>query len=374
MRPERKRTRGRPGKAIWLLAIGALCAGARPARDEEVGSAIYVRTDSDHTTVVSPRVRGKGEVAPGTSAEIAYGADVWTSASIDIRTAASKVVTEQRDELDFNLSHELTDVTLGAGYRFSKENDYESHAGNASFSYNFADNAATLAASAYVSGDKVGRSGDPKFDRGLTSVGSRLGFTQVVDAKTVVQLSYDLAYLNGYQASPYRFVGIGGDGRCHGTAPMCLPESDPKVRLRHALVGRLRRAFGESFSVGLSYRFYLDDWGIRSHTIEGQLALLASDVSQVALRYRFYTQSGASFYRARYLPTDDLRNVTIDRKMSPMGINRVGLDYERGFALGGGVMLRGVLSAGLDFYKYDDFPGLTQVTALEISAGAVLQL
>jgi hypothetical protein len=60
--------------------------------------------------------------------------------------------------------------------------------------------------------------------------------------------------------------------------------------------------------------------------------------------------------------------------MSPMGINRVGLDYEQGFSLGDNVLLRGVLSAGLDFYKYDNFPGLKQVTALELSAAAVLQL
>jgi hypothetical protein len=359
---------------LVIGALGVMCARPRSTNAEEIGSAIYVRTDSDHTTVVSPRVRGKTEVAPGTSAEIAYGADVWTSASIDIRTAASRVVTEQRDELDFNLSHELADVTLGGGYRFSKENDYESHAGSASLSYNFADNAATLAVSAYVSGDQVGRSGDPKFDRGLTSIGSRLGFTQVLDAETVLQLSYDVAYLNGYQASPYRFVGIGGDGRCHGTASLCLPESDPKVRLRHALVARLRRALGQSFSAGLSYRFYLDDWGIRSHTIEGQLAVLPSEVSQIALRYRFYTQSGASFYRARYLPTDDLRKITIDRELSALGINRVGLEYEQGFSLGDSVLLRGVLAAGLDFYKYDNFPGLKQVTALELSAAAVLQL
>jgi hypothetical protein len=350
----------------WLAPSTALA--------DEVGSAVYIRTDTDHTTVISPRVRAKGDVAEGTSAEVAYGADIWTSASIDIRTAASKVVMEQRDELDLSLSHEMSDVTVGGGYRYSKENDYESHSGSGSVAYNFADNAATLSASAFVSGDTVGRSGDPKFKRPLTSFGSRLGFNQVLDPKMMLQLSYDVAYFNGFQSSPYRYVGIGGDGRCHGTAPMCVPEREPGTRLRHALVGRLRRAFSNTVSAGVSYRFYLDSWGIGSHTIEAQLAWLAGENTELALRYRFYTQGRTKFYRAVYQPTDNLKYVTIDRELSAMGINRIGLDLQHTFQLGGDMQLRGVTSVGGDFYHYANFPGLKSVKALELSFAGVLVL
>jgi hypothetical protein len=377
MCPEAQRTRVRIRSLLcWLacLLLGSLGAGLPSGHADEVGSAVYVRTDSDHTTVISPRARAKGEVAPGTSVDVSYGADVWTSASIDIRTAASKVVMEQRDEIDLGVSHELESVTLGGGYRFSKENDYESHSGSASFSYNFADNAATLAVSAFVSGDTVGRSGDPMFKRPLTSFGTRLGFTQVLDPKTVLQASYDLAHFSGYQSSPYRYVGIGGDGRCHGSAPMCVPEREPDQRLRHAVVGRVRRAFTDELSAGVSYRFYFDDWKLSSHTIEAQLAWLPDPTSQIVLRYRFYTQGDAKFYKPLYLATDNLRYVTIDRELSAMGIQRVGLDFEHGFDLGDETRLKGVLSPGVDFYKYDHFPGLKSVTALELSLAAVLQL
>ncbi len=348
-------------------------ASARGHADE-IGSALYIRTDTDHTTVISPHARAKHDFGGGTSVDVSYGADVWTSASIDIRTAASQVVMEQRDEVDVGVSHEFPDVTVGAGYRFSKENDYESHAGSASFSYNFADNAATLAASAFVSADTVGRSGDPLFKRPLDSVGGRLGFTQVLDTKTVLQASYDLAYFNGYQSSPYRYVGIGGDGNCHGTAPMCVPEREPGTRLRHALVGRVRRAFGDDFSAGLSYRLYLDSWGILSHTIEAEVSWLAGESSEIAFRYRFYTQGDTKFYKPIYQLTDDLRYVTIDRELSAMGINRFGLDLTHTFPLGDDVNLKGLFSPGIDLYSYKHFYGLKHVTAYELSFAAVLQL
>lgn len=377
--PKRTRVPRRPAPVVRAALTASLFwLSASAARADEVGSGVYIRTDSDHTTVVSPRVRAKSDVAEGTSAEVAYSADIWTSASIDIRTAASKVVMEQRDELDVSLSHDFSDVTLGGGYRFSKENDYESHAGSGSVAYNFADNAATLAASAFVSGDTVGRAGDPKFKRALTSFGSRLSFTQVLDPKMLVQASYDLAYFSGYQASPYRYVGIGGDGRCHGAAqmssPMCVPEREPDTRLRHAIVGRLRRAFSADVSAGVSYRFYLDSWGIGSHTIEAQLAWLTDEATELALRYRFYTQGRSTFYRPVYQPTDNLKYVTIDRELSAMGIQRVGIDLQHSFQLGSDVTLKGVTSAGVDLYHYANFPGLKNVKALELSFAGVLAL
>jgi hypothetical protein len=373
---------------VRLISITLLlCVALVPQRlrADELGSAIYVRTDTDHTTVVSPRVRAAAEVAQDTTVDVAYGADVWTSASIDIRTAASKVVTEQRDELDVSLTHKFTDVTLGGGYRFSIENDYESHSGSGSLSYDFADNAATLAFNAFVSSDAVGRSGDTKFDRALRSLGSGVGFTQVLDTRTIVQATYDLGYFNGYQASPYRFVPI-GDGPCTSAlvkeqstaaalASICVPERTPDIRLRHALGARIRRALGETTSAGLSYRLYLDDWGVSSHTVQAQVAWLPAEASLLTFRYRFYVQSGASFYKRSYSLTDPgLRYLTIDRELSKLGIHRLGLDYEYDAKLGDDVVLKGVLSSGINLYRYDNFRGLDHVTALELSAAAVLVL
>ncbi|NIS32934.1 MAG: DUF3570 domain-containing protein, partial [Actinobacteria bacterium] len=98
-----------------------------------------------------------------------YTADVWTSASIDIRTAATVPITEQRDQIDVALGHELDDATLGASYYFSGENDYWSHGVGLSSSQELANGTTTFEESLRFSYDTVGRSGDDGFSRPLTT-------------------------------------------------------------------------------------------------------------------------------------------------------------------------------------------------------------
>jgi hypothetical protein len=344
-------------------------------RADALSSAVYVRTDSDHTVVVSPRARAAKKLGDATQVDVSYAADVWTSASIDIRTSASRAVTEQRDELDFALSQDLTDLTLTGSYRYSVENDYQSHGANAGASYNFADNNATIALGTYLFADTVGRSGDPGFARKLATVGARLSFTQVFDRKMLGQLTYEIGHLDGFQASPYRVVGIGGTGLGCVNATYCLPEHEPGVRTRNAVAVLLRRAFSDEVSVGANYRFYKDDWGLSSHTLGVQIGWLADDNTTLTLRYRYYTQGGVRFYLPIYmtLPAPGAFT-TRDREQSPMGDQRIGLDLEQKAPVGEqGTTLVFNVGVGGDFYTYDKFVGLKQTKALELTLAVTLE-
>ena len=90
-----------------LLLLLSVLVPVVPARGQEASTSLYVRNDNDRTTVITPRLRVKAPVGERTSAQVVYSVDVWTSASIDIRTSASVAVTEQRDEIDLTLDHEL---------------------------------------------------------------------------------------------------------------------------------------------------------------------------------------------------------------------------------------------------------------------------
>jgi hypothetical protein len=352
--------------AGFVFAVGA---DVPAARADGASTAVFVRDDTDQTLVVSPRARVSKHLAERTSVDVSYAADIWTSASVDIRASASKPVTEQRNELDFAGSQELDDITLGASYRYSSENDYESHGGSLSSSFDFASKSSTLALNAYIFQDSVGRSGDPNFDRGLFTIGARTSFTQVLDTSTLAQATYEIAHLDGYQASPYRFVGVGGTGfGCEG-AYLCLPEHEPSQRTRHAFAALLRRGFGNVLSLGANYRFIVDDWGLTSHTLAAQLGLLPAANTLLTLRYRFYVQSGVRFYAAVYHePPDPETFTTRDREQSPMHDHRIGLDLQQKVPLGNGdVRLSINAGVGLDFYSYDDFVGLESVTAYELT-------
>ncbi|MEZ4427851.1 MAG: DUF3570 domain-containing protein [Nannocystaceae bacterium] len=332
--------------------------------------AVYVRTDSDHTTVVSPRVRGRyASPRTGTGVDIVYAADVWTSASVDIRTAATARVTEQRDELDVGVDQALADdhLTLGLGYRMSYEPDYLSNAISASARLEALQRNLTVEARGFVSLDRVGRSGDALFNERSLAAGGWIGVTQLLDRATILQLAGELRGVSGYQASPYRFVAIDGAGRCGPEASLCVPEVHPARRLRVALVARARRALHPRTSIGLGYRFYVDTWAIQSHTPTADVAVQAARGLWLWLRYRGYFQSGARFYRARYGPGDDLRYVTRDRELSSMFSHRLELTPRYTRSLGAQALEAGLLVAGA-LLGYDDFIGLDRVYALELSA------
>lgn len=363
----------------WVVSCALLTlAFPFPGHADDVGTSLYIRSDSDTTLVVSPRARVRTTLGETTSAELTYAVDIWTSASIDIRTAASLSVTEQRDEINASLQHELTDLTFSGSYRYSTENDYESHTGSGAVSLDLADNNTTLAASSYFGSDVAGRAGDPGFARGLTSFGGRFSFTQVIDPKTLIQATYDLGYFDGYQASPYRFVGFGGDGYgCRG-AVLCLPERTPGQRFRHALVIESRRALTDTLSIGGGYRFYIDNWSLTSHTLQGTFAWLPDSESKLSVNGRLYLQSGVDFYRRVYTfeAGQDVNALyTRDRELSALQSYKLGADYTRSFEVGSeGILLRASIAASVGTFNYDDFVGLDSVQALELTAAITVDL
>lgn len=295
---------------------------------------------------------------------------------MDIVTAATDAVSEIRQEVTFGGYYELADVTLGGGYRYSGENDYWSNGGVLNATFDLAENNTTLGLSVFGSSDMVGRSGDPAFLEPQKSIGGRFSWTQVIDVKSLVALSWETTRVNGYQSSPYRFVAVGGDGTCAGSSDLCIPESHPSERYRNAAILRGRRALSQHTSLGLEYRYYFDDWGVQSHTMGPDFAWVIAEHDTLNLGYRYYTQADADFYRARYLSlSQTTRYVTRDRELSALYSNRLSLGYEHDFVLteSGDLVLEAALRTGFTRYVYQAFVGLDSVNAVEGTAMLALQ-
>lgn len=374
------------GALLSLLLHARAQDAAANASKTSASSSLYVRTDTDHTTVVTPRVHLSAPVADQTRVDLVYTADIWTSASIDIRTSASRVVTdpriapgpkpvtEQRDELDLSLEHAFTDLTVGGSYRYSKEYDYESHGGTLGGTYDFADKNASLGLTARAYFDQVGRAGDPGFARSASTLSARATFTQVIDKHTLGQLVYELSHQEGYLSSPYRYVRIASDpgevpGTCAGVVKACVPENNPGSRLRHALAVTARRALVENLSLGASYRFYLDDWGVMSNTASIDAAWIPSERWLLSLGYRFYRQGAASHYQIFYLPTPTPTHVTSDKELSTLSSHRVDLEVSHAWRLDDlGTELRAVLVTAPTYYSYEDFLPLDHIIAIDVTA------
>ncbi len=384
------RTEHRPGMRArrWLKAGGlatALLLCALPLRAQEAdqttaSTSLYVRTDSDHTTVITPRVHAGAPVADQTRVDLVYTADIWTSASIDIRTSASKAVTEQRDEIDVTVQHAFPDLTVGGTYRYSKEPDYESHGGVLGGSYDFADKSASLGVTARAYFDQVGRAGDPEFSRASSMLSARTSLTQVIDPKTFASLTYELSRQQGYLSSPYRYVRIANDAgdlpsTCVYPVKMCALENNPGSRLRHAVALNARRALSGSISLGASYRFYLDDWGVISHTAAIDAAWIPGEGWLLSFGYRFYHQSAASHYQPFYAPMPMPTYFTNDKELTSLSSHRIELEVSRAFRLDDlGSELRAVLLAAPSYYTYDDFLPLDHISALDVTVALEVKL
>ena len=309
-----------------LVVLAVSCAGHSP-KVTDASSTVYVRSDTDATTIISPTVKVAGSLDKATLGAT-YTVDAWTGASVDVVTAATKAIHEKRNEVDVALGYAGSTTTVSANYRFSYEPDYTSHGLTLGLRQELAGKNTTLSLDALGSDDRVGRSGDPNFTLPVRTVGGRLILAQVIDRNTIAELGAQTTLVSGYQASPYRFVAIGDVGTCVSNAPFCIPEQVPDERLRTAITARGRRALGRTLSLGLEYRFYFDDWAVRSHAVEPDVAWRLTDTQTVTMRYRYATQSEASFYRPRYFDLAMTSGyVTRDRKLSALVTNELGLQY-----------------------------------------------
>lgn len=369
--------------AASLFAAGVTLGWTRSAVANEGGVSVFVRGDTDATVVVAPRAAAQGVFnEERTRINAAYAADIWTSASIDIRTAATVPITEQRDQIDLSVSHEFDDMTIGGSYYYSGENDYWSHGFTLRSEQEILGGSTTLAESLRYVHDLVGRSGDRDFERPLDSFTLRTSLTQVLSPEAIVQATWEGTYRVGYQSSPYRFVGLGGfcgaipDQGAEGVNPstLCVPEVHPDTRIRNAFVLRGNYAFSRDASAGLGYRFYFDDWGVNSHTAVFQVAWIPVAQHTLTVRYRFYSQGAASFYRREYEARENINFVTRDRELSPLFSNRLAISYQAKVSLGEGGALEFAIALGGTGFVYADFIGLDQVYALDGTAALTLEL
>jgi hypothetical protein len=288
-----------------------------------------------------------------------------TSASIDVVSQASPTrVHDTRHQVAASASHVFDTTTVHAGYTFSTENDYASHLVNASVEQAFDDKNTTLALGYALASNEIGRAGDRSYEQHLHVHDGTLSWTQVINPKAVAQLTYQLGFADGFQASPYRFVPVVDDA---GMTSFWVAETDPTARWRHALVAAGNVLVRRGSALQGDYRLYHDTWGITSHTVGVRWLTSLTPTVQLRLRNRFYAQSGASFYQARY--RDVARYMTIDRELSALWSETFGAKLTVDLS----DRLAAELKVDAFYYRYDDFPLLRSRLGANVGLGVALR-
>ena len=176
----------------------------------------------------APSLHVKGEVGP-TTVTAEYAVDASTGASVDVVTAATPAIHEQRHEVNLTVGYEKGPVAVSANYRRSMENDYDSNGITLGTRLSLANKNTILGADLLASSDTVGRSAirTPPSPPAASAAASRCCGSRPADAASS---SASRCVVDGYQASPYRYVAIGDMGTCSSLAPFCpCPNMSPII-------------------------------------------------------------------------------------------------------------------------------------------------
>jgi len=143
-----------------------------------------------------------------------------------------------------------------------------------------------------------------------------LSASQSLSRTSQIQFIYSWYFGEGYLGSPIKEKLIGG---------AVVREHLPGDRTGHAFATQFVTLLNEPTSLHLYYRYYFDDWGIDSHTINLELYRDITDSFTLGGRARYYAQSDADFIRdpQTYTAGDDV--IALDYKYSSFQTYTFGL-------------------------------------------------
>lgn len=140
-----------------------------------------------------------------------------------------------------------------------------------------------------------------------------LGFSQIVFKKLQIAISADVLAQNGLLSTPYHriyfadkpqyFIGNAGAIPNYAT-PQNIDvfrladdvERLPNTRFKIPVGVRLNYYMNATFTLRSFYRYYSDDWGITSQTVNFELPIKVNRSFTIAPMYRFYTQTQATYF------------------------------------------------------------------------------
>ena len=338
-----------------MLLLLLLSGSARA--DGEATTRYLLYADDDATTVSTALVDASVDLPFELSLGTQVLVDVVSSASVDVVSAATGRWTETRTEASARIGANVAKADLAASYTHSQENDWASHSMQIGAGREFLQRNLRLEASGALTLNQVGRAQDPNFAESMRVSSGQIGASQLIDARSRAGLSVGLQDVRGYQGSPYRYVTSLDGAR--------MLEKHPDKRQRTSISAYGLRSINRWLSVRANYRYYLDSWGVRSHTTALRLRFDLGDSLHLAIGARYYRQRAAEFYRETY--AGPLKHMSRDRELSRFW--DVGTTSSLGAQLGP-VTVDAKL--GLLHYRFANFAPLTSRLALIAGAGASL--
>jgi len=284
-----------PGQALMLAALalpglgvglGVPDAAAQTLPDSATLSVDYLHYKDeqpglDRVSVRSPAVRLSLPVAGAWLLEAGAVSDHVSGATPRYHTAISGAsrMDDQRHAADLRVTRYLANASVSAGAAWSNENDYRSRALSLGGTISSADHNTTGGLSLGVSNDTISPVNLLVTGERRHTVELQASLEQVLTQRDIVKLDLTHAKGKGYYSDPYKYV-----------------DKRPRKRDVNGLLLRWNHALADGSAVRTSYRYYMDSFGIRAHTLGAEYERALGGGWALTPSLRLSTQSAADFY------------------------------------------------------------------------------
>lgn len=224
------------------------------------------------------------------------------------KTGASKTGGSRiYPSLNWNVENEKKGTGFGLGVYYSSEYNYHSFGLDAEFSKKtknngeldakiteYFDKVKLIYPSEFVqqvtvtsaSGDGENRNRIPSSPRTTSTLS--LSFSQVINQRLQGTILLDAVNQNGYLGLPFHRVYL-NDGTD-------LVENLPSQRSKLPIGLRLNYFLGDKIILRSYYRYYIDNWGMQSHTASLEVPVKITPFVSISPFYRYYTQTAAKYF------------------------------------------------------------------------------
>ena len=152
------------------------------------------------------------------------------------------------------------------------------------------------------------------------SYSASFSFTQVINTRMQAAFLLDLAYQSGYLGLPFHRVYF-------KDSTIAVVENLPSQRFKLPIGIRLNYFLGDNIILKAYYRFYVDSWGLTSHTASLEVPVKITPFFSVSPFYRYYIQTAARYFAPYQAHTPDDTYYTSNYALSAFSAGFYGVGF-----------------------------------------------
>ena len=331
-------------------------------------SAITGGTGTEKLIVYSPDITFKKQVDSINGYSINAGVDVISSASLDnidfIVSSASKLSNHGYINISYNRGIKNKGLTVSPSAYFSIESDYLSTGFGLSANHISKEKTRELSAAFEAFFDDL-RWGRLNGERPLRlvypyelrykewyneyrrrSYNLSLGLQQTLNKRMLLGIFPGISYQHGLLATPYH--------RVYFKDSSLRVENLPRDRFKIPVGIQLNTFIGDRYVLRTYYRFYWDNFGIIAHSFEVELPVKITPAITLSPLFRFYTQTGSSYFKPYKEHSNDENFYSSDYDLSAFQSYESGLETKFVVAGKNGGSVFNKFSLRYSYYKRTD--------------------